>query len=904
MGAAPRPGHLIPILKCAILLLLIPYLLMAGTKGKIMGTVTDEQTGDPLPAAEVIITHVWVQGKPVALPRPLGAVANADGQFVLLNVDPGKYNVKVRMMGYGQKIFEGIRVSINRTTPLNVKLRQTVLEGQSVVIMAARETIKKDMTSSVKTVSSEDIENFKLESVGAVVALQPGVVGGHFRGGRAGEVKYLIDGVEAGIGLHTDAVQEIEVISGTFNAEYGKVMSGIVNTVPKEGGSNRHASIKLFTGNWLTNHDYVGLDKTDIFHRVEARYSFSGPIPFTNNNMTLFVFGDVSDDKGLYYGIRRYTMNDYTNVGAGIPKSEWIDIHTGDMAKVPMTQRWAHNVMANLMWRALSNFKIGLLYQYSRGEGQVGYNHSYKYIPDRTNWYWRHSQNVTLSVTHMISPKAFHELKVMYYDQSSQTSRFKSPYDKRYVHDKFSTSMGGFVTGGNDKGFSFNNNNRTEVKYDLTWQINNHHEVKTGVDIVKRVFNPRSFRLVNWYELFDKEKEYTNYRPYIPHDTTTYADSYHKSPTEFSAYIQDKSEFNKLVINYGLRYDWFNPNTIYPTDLRNPANRIEGSRRSEYKKVEPQYQLSPRLGLSYQVADVAALHFSYGHFFQIPNYWHMYQNPNYEIAAKNYASTIGNPNIKAEKTVKYELGLQLELLENLVMNTTVFYQDIYNLETVRPIETYDAIIFGYYINKDYAMSKGVTVGLDYYSSPLSFNLSYTLQYAEGNASTPFSNFYKAAGNIDPVKKFVPLDWDQRHTFKFAIGYNKPNFGFSVIGGLGSGMRYTFSPIPESRLALVNIPENGMTKPMTVNLDFKGFYDLNFFKFGRVVPRLGFYIYNVLDIRNEIVVFGDSGRAGATIIRDEERAGYVSTFTTIEDALYSPSRFSAPRSWKLEIDFNF
>ncbi|NIA30841.1 MAG: hypothetical protein GWP06_13125 [Actinobacteria bacterium] len=120
--------------------------------------------------------------------------------------------------------------------------------------------------------------------------MQPGVVAGHFRGGRTGEVKYLIDGVESGIGLNIDAVQEIEVISGTFNAEYGKVMSGIVNMAPKEGGSELTGGVKLFTGNWLTKHDYVGLDKADVFHKTELRYNLSGPLPFTGNKVTFFIY--------------------------------------------------------------------------------------------------------------------------------------------------------------------------------------------------------------------------------------------------------------------------------------------------------------------------------------------------------------------------------------------------------------------------------------------------------------------------------------------------------------------------------------------------------------------------------------------------------------------------------------
>ncbi|MBN1348300.1 TonB-dependent receptor [candidate division KSB1 bacterium] len=890
------------ILYSWILLLLSTNLLLAGATGKISGRITDARTGEALSVAEVLLTHIYVGNQAVEMSPPKGAAADMDGRFVLLNVNPGKYNVQVRMMGYTSKIIPGVRVSINRTTPLNVSLDPTVIEGEAVTVTAPRDLIKRDMTSSIKTVSADDMEKFNLESVGAVVQLQPGVVEGHFRGGRADEVIYLIDGIQSGLSLHADAVQEIEVISGTFNAEYGKAMSGIVNVAPKEGSATYTGSLKLFTSNWLTNYDYIGLDKSDIFHGTEARFHLAGPIPFTRNNIKFYMHGTTSDSKGLYYGIRRYNMWDMSLISTSIPREDWIDIHTGDMAKIPMSQSQSYQLMTNLVWRAPLNLKLSLLHQYQYSEGQAGYNHSYKYTPDRTNQNWSENQSIAFAITHTLGERAFHEFRALYADYWSQSSRYKDPYDNRYVHDKYSTSMGGFATGGNDKGFSYNDNKRLELKYDLTWQLTSHHEIKLGTDFVKLDFAPYSFTLQNKWK--NTEYEATRYEPVIWADTTIYSNRYEKTPYEFSAYLQDKSEYNKLVINYGLRYDWFDPKTIYPTDIRNPANRIVGSRKTEYADAEPQYQLSPRLGLSYQVADVAALHFSYGHFFQIPGYGSMYQNPDYKIASVNYGSTIGNPNIKAEKTVKYELGLQLEVLEGMVLNTTVFYHDIYNLETIRPIETYDAIIFGYYVNKDYAMSKGLTLGLDYITQMLSFNLAYTLQYAEGNASEPGSNFYKAADNIDPISKFVPLDWDQRHTFNMAVGYNTPKFGASFISRLGSGTRYTLEPYDKSRLALINIPENSMTKPRTIYADLTAYYNLTFLKMGNITPQLGFYIYNIFDHRNEIVVYNDSGRSGSTLTIEDARDDYISTFTTIEDLYYRPNYYSAPRSWKLELGISF
>ena len=172
--------------------------------------------------------------------------------IVILNISPGSYTVRVGYIGYGTKIIEGVKVSINRTTPLSIKLGVVTLESEEVVVVAEREVIKKDKTSTIETFSSEDLSSFNLETIESVVNLTTGVVDGHFRGGRDLAVYYIIVGVQTLIELNVDAVQEIEVISGTFNAEYGKAMSGIVNTAPKEGRSQFSAHARVFIGNYFT----------------------------------------------------------------------------------------------------------------------------------------------------------------------------------------------------------------------------------------------------------------------------------------------------------------------------------------------------------------------------------------------------------------------------------------------------------------------------------------------------------------------------------------------------------------------------------------------------------------------------------------------------------------------------
>jgi len=191
-----------------------------------------------------MITSKWVDDREVKLSYIMGAVADRSGRFFIINVPPGFYTVKVQMMGFETVVYKKFQVSVNRTAELNVKMKPTVIKGKTIVVKAERVEIKKDQTSSIRNVSSKTIEKLPVESVDQVVSMQPGVVVGHFRGGRSGEVLYLLDGIQVNesfgygkaLDVNPDVVEEVEVITGTFNAEYGRAMSGVVNVVTKEGG--------------------------------------------------------------------------------------------------------------------------------------------------------------------------------------------------------------------------------------------------------------------------------------------------------------------------------------------------------------------------------------------------------------------------------------------------------------------------------------------------------------------------------------------------------------------------------------------------------------------------------------------------------------------------------------------
>jgi outer membrane receptor protein involved in Fe transport len=180
---------------------------------------------------------------------------------------------------------------------LDATLGVTTLElGEEVVVTANRISVKKDQTGSIRNVTSEEMNILPVESTGGIVALQPGVVQGHFRGGRGGETNTMIDGISVNnglnrgqmIGLDPDAVQEVEVITGTFSAKYGEAMSGVVNMITKEGGNKLHGKFEGYLGNYLTQHGdiYMGLKPEEIDRNRDYKVMFDGPI--IKNRLTFF----------------------------------------------------------------------------------------------------------------------------------------------------------------------------------------------------------------------------------------------------------------------------------------------------------------------------------------------------------------------------------------------------------------------------------------------------------------------------------------------------------------------------------------------------------------------------------------------------------------------------------------
>ncbi len=291
-------------------LALIIQSLYAGNTGKIAGRVIDKDTKEPIPFANVIVEGTQ-----------LGAATNLNGEFVILNVPPGVYTVTASVVGYQKQSIRDVRVNVDFTTRLEFQLTQGSIDLPPVVVQGERNPlIRQDLTNPVASITSDKIDELPVDQIADVIKLQAGVVVGndgdiHIRGGYGNEIAYTLNGItlndpygnRRAVGLATNAVQEVSVSSGTFSAEYGNALSGVVNYVTKEGPSKYTGSIRAYSGDYVTSRTdlFENIDEINPLNRARTEVTFGGPLPlFFSKNVNFFISSVYEDFKGSLYGKR------------------------------------------------------------------------------------------------------------------------------------------------------------------------------------------------------------------------------------------------------------------------------------------------------------------------------------------------------------------------------------------------------------------------------------------------------------------------------------------------------------------------------------------------------------------------------------------------------------------------
>lgn len=873
--------HLILLVAIVFIYSLFIASIKAQTTGKLKGMVTDE-TGESLIGANVLIEG-----------QSLGSATDDDGYYSIINVRTGTYRVRFGYVGYQTKIIDNVVINSDRTTQLNVVLSYEIIKGEEVVVTAEKPLVDFNMTSSVATINKDDISKLPVQDLNEIVNLQAGVVDGHFRGGRLGEVQYQVDGVTVNnpydntstLELDRSIIEEVQVISGTFDAKYGQAMSGVVNAVLKSGNENFEWSAEIYGGDYLpfdkgrypNNEDYKPWTIQNL------QLALSGPtfIPST----TFFMSGRRFIDDGYLFGKRIFVPTDQND----FETPEFLP--TGDGKIIPMQTTENYSGQLKITNRYFSN----LIFSYQailNNIDRTGYNHSFRINPDGIKSNNTFSITHGFDFTHTLNEKLFYSISGRQNFFDYKDFKYEDLYDSRYLEAGVPRSNANYEDGaivqGIDLGRFKQRTNSYIGKGQLTFQADRMNLLELGIEYQS---SEVLFGSPGYYSQVVKDGIQVLLPQFGTRPEDPKIETYH--PKQLAAYLQDRVEWKDLVIRAGLRFEYFNANAYIPNDLSNPANSISNAPESELVETTAKTSLAPRLGFSFPLTSAASVYFSYGHFYQIPNLSNIYQNSNYLIlkdlqaGASDYG-TLGNPDLNPQLTIQYEVGLKQALTQWLGLELTFFYKDIRELLGVEFISTYNGAEYTRFTNVDFGSAYGFTVSLDQRQiGPLTTSLDYTIQFANGNSSDPNETANRAEAGKDPRPRDIPFSWDQRHTLNAAIILSDPsNYSISTIVKIGSGQPFT----PALGTGFnADLETNSGRKQNFVVVDFRAekYLDLTFAQLSVFLRAL-----NVLNTFNANgFVFSTTGSPD------------YSQFPFLDRVqLSNPSRFYEPRRIEIGVSF--
>jgi outer membrane receptor protein involved in Fe transport len=838
----------------ALLALMFAYLTFhayAGDTGKIAGRVVDKETGEPLIAANVLIVGT-----------PLGAATDREGDYYIINIPPGTYSIRVSYMGYRAEVRTDVLVLVDKTTTLDFELEIQVVEGEQVTVVAHRpDKVETDLTATKQSYDVGSIETLPgMNDVGDIIDLQADVDAGHFRGSRTGEALYLIGGTSIVNPLNnsrafeplTIGLEQVEVYTSGFSAEYGNVQSGVINMVSKEGNTEKWethidaSSTNPYYKTWGGN--VYDVDYNDYFELMNSREEWafgvdpiSGTILWThfgirfpeyyipetwveNTWPPITHYPSRRDSLRSANLIRQLWLQSVREMGLEYAKPDYrLEFSTGGPIAenasvfiagrqnvvqpfIPTGRPNVHRqIMANVVYRPIENIKLKISYNFDN-EFDNGITSNYYRWFERVLNVTKETQTAHqfgISMNYVLNPSTFLDIKLSQLntierDQIDLLS--DSTYTEQYstqINWRDYTAPNGYQIGKMQSSYGSEKTRTLVFNGSINSQIDKRNLLKAGIQFTS-------------YSI-DVDYTYSQSNP----ANLRYED-YRVSPYEGALYLQDKMEFEGLIANIGLRFDFYNLNTEYFTNkfspFRNPNfdpdDPGQGSFYDESlaakEKTKLKSILQPRIGIAFPVSDKSVLHLNYGVFTQRPAFEYIYGQrlkietiPNYE--------RLGNPQLEPERTIAYDVGLVRTLPFGFYLDVSAYLKDVSNLIQYAIYEDTGGNRYFTFDNREYADVKGFHVNLERNMGMLRGYIRYNWESAKGKSASAIGSGARAEyfedetrESILPSPDDIYLNYNRLHKLVCNLSIRTPEktryslFGVDVLNRISISSTYRLS----------------------------------------------------------------------------------------------------------------
>ncbi len=838
-----------PRLYKILLMILFASSFAFSQSGRISGKVTDQQTGEPLIGANIIV-----------MGTSLGAASDVNGEYLITNLSAGQYSVKASYIGYTDVTVNNVLVTSGLTTRLNFELQTAGITTGEVVIVSQRPLIEKTSTNALRRFGPEDMENLGLRSLNAIVQIQPGVVTQngitYVRGSRPDETGYTVEGADVknvmsrtGGSLVTvtpDALQEVLVQAGGYTAEYGNANAGIISSEFRTGTSQYKFSLRAETDNFG---NYPGDKFLGTYSYGYSDYVFTASGPVFTDKLKVFISAEnaFNRDTPKFFDANPVAFSD----GALLDTTKVYDTGFNGGSKLDYQYlTWgAANILGNSRNRYTMNgtvlfdnnpllIRLAGAFTWQRNSATNGIFNIYN--SDRINKGDFSSLLLNLKGTYILGANSFVEGNVGFYDGRSKTYDpiFKDNYllySDSLAASQFGWTQPGYSTssvpydfygypfnrpGTNLSGFTKTHNNYMTASLSFTGQLGK-HALKMGGSFQR--YTVRSYALTANTDNFltsvrsnpDAAREslsglilnnlYTSITNYgfdvFGNETNESGVFAPKHPLLASGFVQDRFEINDLVINAGLRYDhidmdsWKWQNPYFPTvdlDTHTPTS-VEKGNVYDY--------ISPRIGFAFPVTDRTVFHLQFGKFVQAPALDQVYIAPTQAVRQILGANLFGNAvpayNPEPIRTTQYEIGFSQQISDFASFDVTAFYKDIKGQLQYAVVNTEPGALrnkYNVFANQDFATTKGLEFAFKMRRiERVSAAVNYTYSSAEGTNSASGSAIGSTEVNGNAPTVLIPLDYNQTHRGSIVLDYRfDKGDGGPILEQLGLNAILTFN----------------------------------------------------------------------------------------------------------------